>query len=128
MRRVCSSAEMARSEQLLVPRPARADCEPPTVKREGARSSFSFSCKLDGGTLTGKGESVTEGERISTWLETKGKNGAGKSQSMRAESRMKYLGSDCGDVRPLSAPTAAASAGSKAARQPGPAKSSAAKP
>lgn len=128
VRRVCISAEMARNEQLLVPRPARADCEPPTVKREGARSSFSFSCKRDGGTLTGKGESVTEGERISTWLETKGKNGAGKSQSMRAESRMKYLGSDCGDVKPLSAPTAAASAGSKAARQPGPAKSSAAKP
>ena len=67
---------------------------------------------------------INEKDRIALM----GKNGAGKSQSMRAESRMKYLGSDCGDVKPLTAPTAAASAGSKAARPPGPGKSGAAKP
>ena len=82
-KRVRISAEMARNEQCWC-RARRRRLRAADGQREGARSSFSFSCKLDGGTLTGKGESVTEGERISTWLETKGKNGAGKSQSMRA--------------------------------------------
>ena len=45
--------------------------------------------------------SVVAGDLITTKIETNGKDASGKAHTMQADTQMKYLGSDCGSVRPL---------------------------
>ena len=103
-RRVCISPEMARREQPMVPRPPRAECQPPTFKRNGARTRFELVCTQDGGQLTGKGETMVAGDLITTRLETRGSDRAGKARTLLAETQMKYLGSDCAGIAPAEPP------------------------
>ena len=99
--RMCISAEMAARDQTMVPRPPKADCEPPKLDRKGNRTSFEIACKQGGGKLTGKGETLVADGLITTRLETRSTDGAGKAHTMVAETQMKYLGADCGGVRPI---------------------------
>ncbi|HNE60660.1 MAG TPA: DUF3617 domain-containing protein [Ottowia sp.] len=124
-RRVCISAEMAARQQPMVPRPPRAECEPPKFKRDGQRTTFELSCTQEGGKLSGKGEIVTTADLITTRLETRSSDGAGQAHTLLAETQMKYLGSDCGGIKPLEAPAqpaSAAAATSRSPRKPAPAK------
>ena len=100
-RRICVSAEMAKRDQPMIPRPHNAECEQPKIDRQGNRTSFEFACKQAGGSVTGKGETVVAGDLITTKIETNGKDASGKAHTMQADTQMKYLGSDCGSVRPL---------------------------
>ena len=99
--RMCVSAEMAARDQTMVPRPPQADCEPPKLNRSGNRTSFEIACKQAGGKLTGKGETVVADGLITTKVETKSTDGAGKAHAMMAETQMKYLGANCGSVKPI---------------------------
>lgn len=100
--RLCVSAEMAAREQAVVPRPAQAECEPPKFQRNGHRTSFEVSCKqAGGGTARVKGESVVTGDTVSTKAETRGTDPGGAPHTMLVETQMKYLGSDCGQVKPV---------------------------
>ena len=124
-RRVCISAEMAARQQPMVPRPPRAECEPPKFKRDGQRTTFELTCTQEGGKLNGKGEIVTTADLITTRLETRSGDGAGQAHTLLAETQMKYLGSDCGGIKPLEAPAqpaSAAAATSRSPRKPAPAK------
>ena len=109
----------------MVPRPPRAECEPPKFKRDGQRTTFELSCTQEGGKLSGKGEIVTTADLITTRLETRSSDGAGQAHTLLAETQMKYLGSDCGGIKPLEAPAqpaSAAAATSRSPRKPAPAK------
>ncbi len=100
--RLCISPEMAAREQPLVPRPAGADCEPPKIEREGNRTRFELACKpRGGGTMTGKGETTVAGDRVTTRLDTTRTDKAGARQTSATETQMKWLGADCGAVKPL---------------------------
>ena len=100
-RRICVSAEMAKRDQPMIPRPHNAECDQPKIDRQGNRTTFEFACKQAGGSVTGKGETVVAGDLITTKIETNGKDASGKAHTMQADTQMKYLGSDCGSVRPL---------------------------
>lgn len=100
-RRICISPEMAKRDQPMVPRPHNAECEPPKLERNGNRTTFEIACKQGGGSMTGKGETVVAGDLITTKIETNGKDAAGKAHTMQAETQMKFLGSNCGSVKPL---------------------------
>ncbi|MFT4196168.1 DUF3617 domain-containing protein [Ottowia sp.] len=101
VQRLCVSAEMARKDQALVPRPARADCAEPRLNRSGNRTAFEFSCRQGGGTVTGKGETLAEGDQISTKVETVSTDAGGARHAMVAETQMKFVGADCGGLKPL---------------------------
>lgn len=99
--RICISPEMAQRDQPMVPRPHNADCQPPKLDRSGHRTTFEIACKQGGASMTGKGEIVVAGDLITTQIETTGKDAAGKAHTMQAETQMKFLGSNCGKVKPL---------------------------
>ena len=101
VQRMCISADMAKKDQAFVPRPAHADCAEPKLNRSGNRTAFEFSCKQGGGTVTGKGETVADGEQISTKVETASTDAAGAKHTMVAETQMKFIGADCGGLKPL---------------------------
>jgi hypothetical protein len=56
----------------------------------GNHSSFEFSCSTNGNTTNGRGESTS----------------AGDTHVMHVETEMKFLGADCGNVKPMTPPKA----------------------
>lgn len=101
VQRLCISPEMAARDQPMVPRPAGAECDPPKFDRSGNRTTFEFACKQSGGKTVGKGETVVAGDLVTSRVETSGTDGAGARHTMLAETQMKYLGSDCGKLKPM---------------------------
>ena len=99
--RMCISPAMAARDQTMVPRPKGAECDPPKLNRSGNRTTFEFACKQGGGKTSGKGETVVAGDLVTTKVETTGTDASGAKHTMRAETQMKYLGSDCGQVKPI---------------------------
>jgi hypothetical protein len=100
VQRVCISAEMIKNEWAAAPRPEGANCDKPTINRSGNRSSFEMTCKQGGGTITSKGETVVAGDQITTKVESVTTEGKGK-HVMVMENQMKFIGSDCGGVKPF---------------------------
>ena len=117
--RMCISAEMAAREQPLVPRPPGADCEQPKFEREGNRTRFELACTpRGGGTLTGKGETTVAGDLVTTRLDSTRTDKAGARQTTSTETRLKWLGADCGDVKPQDQLARQAAAPASAPRAP----------
>jgi hypothetical protein len=101
--RVCYSPEMVKSDQSLVPQTSKnIDCQPPKVNRSGNRATFEMVCKseMSKGDSVSKGESVVTGNQINSKVETVIALGGAK-HVMLVESQMTFIGSDCGDVKPL---------------------------
>ncbi|MCL1960520.1 MAG: DUF3617 domain-containing protein [Desulfovibrionaceae bacterium] len=99
--RICVSAEMAKNQKAAMPqRPRGADCAEPKVNRSGDRTTFEVTCKQGASTIVSKGESVVNGDQITTKAETVTTE-AGAKHVMAIESQMKFIGSDCGGVKPL---------------------------
>lgn len=101
VQRMCVSAEMAKKEQPILPRPAHADCAEPKLDRNGNRTAFEFSCKQGEGTIAGKGETVATGDQVTTKVETVTSDKSGAKRTMVAETQMKFIGADCGGLKPL---------------------------
>jgi Protein of unknown function (DUF3617) len=85
--RMCLTAEMLSDDKQLV---AREGCPPAKMTHSGNHSSFEFSCSTNGNTTNGKGESTS----------------AGDTHVMHVETEMKFLGADCGNVKPMTPPKA----------------------
>jgi hypothetical protein len=96
--RICISPEMAARDKPLVDPDGK--CEPAKVSRSGNKSSFEFSCKSDRGSMVGKGDSTVTGDSVSTRMDMTTSDATGK-HTMQTESQMKYLGADCGGVKPV---------------------------
>jgi hypothetical protein len=56
--------------------------------------------------MTGKGESTATGDVISSRVDVSTRKGKGETHTMHSETEMKFLGSDCGDVKPIPLPKA----------------------
>ena len=101
VQRMCVSAEMAKRDQPILPRPSHAECAEPKLDRKGNRTGFEFSCKQGESTVTGKGETVMGGDQISTKVETVSADKSGAKRVMVAETQMKFIGADCGGLKPI---------------------------
>jgi hypothetical protein len=54
--------------------------------------------------MTGKGESTATGDVITSRVDMSTRRGKGETHVMHSESEMKFLGPDCGDVKPIPLP------------------------
>ncbi len=65
----------------------------------GGATTFTFSCSKNGNTTSGTGEVRRSGDTITTIVDgTTSHNGA--SHTIHSETEMKYVGADCGSVKP----------------------------
>jgi Protein of unknown function (DUF3617) len=97
--RMCISPEMASRDTPIVDR--EGHCQPGGINRSGNRTTFDINCKMQGNEVTGKGESVSTGDLITTKVDTTTHDAKGATHVMHTETELKYLGSDCGDVKPI---------------------------
>jgi len=100
--RMCISPEMATRDTPIVDR--EGHCQPSVVNRSGNRTTFEINCKTQNGDMTGKGESVSSGDLITTKMDATTHDAGGATHTMHTESELKYLGTDCGDVKPITPP------------------------
>lgn len=103
---LCISPEMASRDTPWVDPKGR--CQPAKVSRSGNQASFEVSCASDGTTTKGKGVSTISGDSVSSLMDMTISKPSGETHVMHTETEMKFLGADCGDVKPLAAPSAAA--------------------
>lgn len=99
--RICISPEMAARDESMVPRPKGAECEPPKFNRSGQRITFEVACKTKAGQVRTKGENVLSADRVDSKMETVSIEAGGARHVSITESTMKYLGKDCGSVKPV---------------------------
>ena len=101
VQRMCVSAEMAKNAgRAMLPKQANVPgCDQPKMDRSGNRMTFEISCKANGGTTSIKGENVVDGDEIASKAEVE-TTVAGATHTMVSETQMKFLGSDCGDLKP----------------------------
>ena len=96
--RMCISPEMAARDKPMVD--PEGKCEPAKVSRSGNKTSFEFNCKSDGRSMVGKGDSTFAGDTITSRMDMTTSDATGK-HTMQTESQMKYLGADCGGLKPV---------------------------
>jgi hypothetical protein len=96
--RICVSPAMAARDKPMVDPEGR--CEPATVNRSGNKTSFEFNCTANGRTSVGKGESTVSGDTVTTRVDLTMTDARGR-HTIKSESQMKYLGSDCQGIKPL---------------------------
>jgi Protein of unknown function (DUF3617) len=96
--RICVSPAMAARDKPMVDPEGR--CEPATVNRSGNKTSFEFNCTANGRTSVGKGESTVSGDTVTTRVDMTMTDARGR-HTIKSESQMKYLGSDCQGIKPL---------------------------
>jgi hypothetical protein len=100
--RICISPDMAKRATPMVDQ--SGSCQPATVNRNGDTTSFEFNCTINGAASAGKGESTISGDVITTRTDITTHASNGATHVVQNESEMRYIGPDCGDVKPLSAP------------------------
>jgi hypothetical protein len=100
--RLCISPEMAKRDTPIVDKDGR--CQPTKVTHSGNQTSYEFSCSSNGMTTVGKGESTATGDLISNRSDVTITKVNSPPRVIHGESEMKYLGSDCGDVKPIAPP------------------------
>jgi Protein of unknown function (DUF3617) len=99
--RMCITPEQAAKDKPFVD---REGCQPTTVNRSGNHATFEFSCTRNGNTTAGKGEATISGDTIATVVDTTIKRANGDTHVVHSESEMKFIGADCGDVKPITPP------------------------
>jgi hypothetical protein len=95
--RVCFSEAMAARGRAMIDR--EGHCDPSKFDRSGNKISFEFNCTTNGRTRIGKGETIAEGDTVTTRFEATTTDAKG-SHTMKNESQMKYLGTDCQGMKP----------------------------
>jgi hypothetical protein len=96
--RLCISPEMASQDTPVMPTDSK--CEPVKSQRNGNKVTFELNCASDGHTTVGKGESVIEGDTVSSHMDMTMTDARGR-HTMQSESQMRYLGADCQGVKPM---------------------------
>jgi uncharacterized protein DUF3617 len=102
--RLCISSEMAGRNKPIVDPEGR--CQPVKINQSGNHTTFEINCNANGTVMTGKGESTATGDVITSRVDMSTRTGKGETHMMHNETEMKFLGSDCGDVKPLPLPKA----------------------
>jgi hypothetical protein len=102
--KMCISPEEANRDKPILDR--EGHCQPAIVARSGNHTTFTINCSSNGTTTTGKGEATTMGDVITSQIDMTTHRANGESHTMHNESKMKFLGPDCGDVKPMSLPKA----------------------
>jgi hypothetical protein len=100
--RVCISPEMAHRE--LPPLDKEGRCKPANYSRTGNSVNFEYSCTSAQGTMTGKGLAVIAGDLVTTRTDMTSTDPKGGHHAMQAESEMRFIGADCGNVKPVTPP------------------------
>lgn len=95
--RICVSPEMAAGDKPLLP--PEVKCEPTAFNRGGSRVTFEVSCADLGRTVTGKGESLLASESVATRIDMVMNDASGR-HTMQNESQAKFVGADCGGLKP----------------------------
>jgi len=100
--RICVTPEMAQRDKPIVDKEGR--CQPATASRNGNQTTYEFHCSNNGVTTSGKGTAVASGDLITTHVDMTTHHPDGTTRVMQHDSEMKFLGSDCGDVKPPNMP------------------------
>lgn len=101
--RICVSPEMAKRDTPIIDKNGR--CQPVKLNHSGNQATFEFSCTVNGNTMTGKGEATITDDLITTRTDVTTHTPSGATHLMQNETQMKYLGPDCGDVKPPEPPS-----------------------
>jgi hypothetical protein len=96
--RVCYSEAMAARGKAMIDH--EGHCDPSKFDRNGNKISFEFNCTTNGRTRVGKGEMLTDGDTVTSRFEATATDAKG-SHTMKNESQMKYLGTDCQGIKPM---------------------------
>lgn len=102
--KMCISPEEASRDKPVLDREGR--CQPAIVTHSGNHTTFTINCSSNGNTTTGKGESTAVGDVITSQIDMTVRKANGETHTMHNESEMKFLGPDCGDVKPMPSPKA----------------------
>lgn len=102
--KMCITPAQARRDAPIIDH--KGQCRPATVTHSGNRTTFTIHCSSNGNTTTGKGETTAVGNVITSQIDVTTHMANGKTNVMHTEAEMKYLGPDCGDVKPLTMPKA----------------------
>ncbi len=109
--KMCITAEEANRDRPILDRQGQSHCEPATVTHSGNHSTFTINCNSNGLVTTGKGETTASGDLITGQVDMTTRRADGTTHEMHTETEMRFLGADCGDVKPLSMPDPAANGG-----------------
>lgn len=96
--KLCISPQMASRDKPIIDKDGR--CEPTTMVRNGKTFTYEFNCTEHGETTRGKGESTSSGDMITNRSDVTHIDAQGKTHAMQIESEMRFLGADCGDIKP----------------------------
>jgi Protein of unknown function (DUF3617) len=102
--RLCISPEMAGRNKPIIDPEGR--CQPVKISQSGNHTIFEINCNANGTVMTGKGESTATGDVITNRVDVSTGKTKGEAHTMHNETEMKFLGADCGDVKPLPLPKA----------------------
>lgn len=102
--RLCISPEMAGRNKPIVDPEGR--CQPAKINQSGNHTTFEFNCDANGTVMTGKGESTATGDVITSRVDVSTRKAKGETHVMHSETEMKFVGADCGDVKPIPLPKA----------------------
>jgi hypothetical protein len=100
--RICISPEFAKRDQPVIDKDGH--CQPATVKHDGNVTTYEFSCAANGTTRQGKGETVAAGDLLTNRVDMTTTQPSGQTRIFHNESEMRYLGPDCGDIKPFETP------------------------
>jgi hypothetical protein len=92
--------------------PANVRCEPTSFNRSGNRATFEFNCVDQGRTMIGKGESLLASENVTTRIDMVMTDTRGK-HTMQNDSQAKYIGANCGNLKPADQVARESQAGGK---------------
>jgi hypothetical protein len=96
--RMCISAAMA--ARYFTQRDPSGHCPSATATTSGNKTTFSFNCTNNGRTAVGNGESIVNGDTVSSHMEIDSADTKGH-HTMQMDTTMTYLGSDCQGVTPI---------------------------
>jgi|SRR5580658_7959513 hypothetical protein len=102
--RICISPEMAKRNTPVIDKDGR--CQPAKVSHSGNQTSFEVNCTSNGVTTVGKGTWTAAGDVVTAEADvtTTNANANGKTQVIHSETEMRFIGPDCGDLKPPGAP------------------------
>lgn len=96
----CRTPEQAQKHSIPVGQNGRCQSN---VTTSGSTVTFSYNCPLNGGTESGKGTATRSGDTV-TIVSDGTSSGAGGTHTTHGEIQMRYLGADCGAVKPMADP------------------------
>jgi hypothetical protein len=95
---MCITPEMAKRDVPVVDKDHA--CKPASVQRNGNHTTYEISCTSNGTTTTGKGEATVNGDTVSMSSDLTTKSASG-THHIQTEMEMRFVGSDCGNVKPM---------------------------